>query len=224
MFKKLWYSLQIWFVGTKFYEWAVLEVIPFIRFTTYYALPDNKKFIQWGALERKGYKFLKPGYLIFTIDNKKLTAKVIGKATADSAEVKPYFIPSHAALCIAKDRDTDFEIAEMTHHDYTRSTWEDVCREATRVVIARCTDWDETYVNNTIIPMALSFKNKKYDNKFQMSLETLACSELPYHADIERRAKIDLKPVVGNKPYITPVGWVLGKNIEIVWDSDLESV
>ena len=189
-------------------------------------MPDNKKFQQWGALERKGYEHLEPGYLIFTIDDKKFTSKVIGSATKEIGGEKPYFMPSHVALCVAKGRDLSWEISEMTHLNYTKSTWEDVCRQSTRVVIARCTDWDDEYVDNTIIPMATSpcFQNKLYDNKFQMSLNKLACSELPYHADLERRAKIDLSPVIGNQPYITPVGWVLGENIEIIWDSDMESI
>lgn len=225
MFKKLWYKIQFWFVATTFYNW-LMETLPFLRFTTYYALPDNLKFLQWGALERKGYKHLEPGDLIFTIDNKKVTSKIIGSATKDVGGYQPYFVPSHIALCIAKDRDLDFEIAEMTHLDYTKSTWEDVCRESTRVVIARCTAWDKDYISNTIIPMATSpcFQRKKYDRKFQLSQDKLACSELPYHADIEKRAQVDLSPVIGNQPYITPVGWILGKNIEIIWDSDLETL
>lgn len=226
MLKKLWYKIQFWFVSTKVYDFLMAKVFPFIRFSMYYALPDNKDFIHWGVLERRGYKYLEPGDLIFTVDSKKFTSKVIGAATKEIGGEQPYMMPSHVALCIGKGRSLEWEISEMTHHNYTKSTWEDVCRESTRVVIARCTDWDETYVNNTIIPMAISpcFQRKLYDNKFQMSLDKLACSELPYHADLERRAKIDLSPVIGNQPYITPVGWVLGENIKIIWDSNMESI
>lgn len=205
---------------TKAYLWAMKHLIPFIRLTTYYALPDNKQFKKWGALEMRGYKHLKPGDILLCSDSKKLTSKIIGSATKEFGNKQPYFMPSHIALCV--DKGTDFEIAEMTHHDYTRSTWTDICREATRVVIARCKDWDDKYIQNTIIPMTLSFKNKRYDDSFVMGVDSLACSELPYFADLERRAQVSLHPVIGNKPYITPVGWVLGKNIEIIWDSNLE--
>ena len=222
MLKKIWYHFLFWLTSTRLYLWSMKNLIPYIRFSLYYALPENKNFSQWGALEKRGYKYLKPGDLIFTIDNKKFSSKVIGLATEKEGKKSPYFLPSHVALCV--DVGSDFEVAEMTHLDYTKSTWQDVTRGSTRVVIARCKDWDETYVQNTIIPMAKSFKNKKYDDRFEMGQGSLACSELPYFADLERRAKVNLSPVIGNKPYITPVGWILGKNIEIIWDSNLETL
>jgi hypothetical protein len=226
MFKKLKYRFLFWMIRTKAYEWIIMHVIPFIRLTTYYALPDNKKFQNWGPLERRGYKLLEPGDIILTIDSQKLTTKIIGNATKDIGGHKPYMVPTHTALCIGKGRDLDFEIAEMTHHNYTKSTWEDVTREATRIVIIRCTAWDEAYVNNTIIPMATSpcFQRKLYDGQFQLSVDRLACSELPYHADVEKRAKVDLSPVIGDQPYISPVGWMLAENVKIIWDSNLESI
>ncbi len=222
MLKKIWYHFLFWLTGTRLYLWSMKNLIPYIRFSLYYALPENKNFSQWGVLEKRGYKYLKPGDLIFTIDNKKFSSKVIGLATEKVGKKSPYFMPSHVALCV--DVGSDFEVAEMTHLDYTKSTWQDVTRGSTRVVIARCKDWDETYVQNTIIPMAKSFKNKKYDDRFEMGQGSLACSELPYFADLERRAKVNLSPIIGNKPYITPVGWILGKNIEIIWDSNLETL
>lgn len=222
MFKKLWYQFLFWLTGTRIYLWSMKNLIPYIRFSLYYALPENKIFPQWGALEKRGRKYLKPGDLIFTIDNKKFSSKVIGAATEKVGKKIPYFMPSHIALCI--DVGSDFEIAEMTHLDYTKSTWEDVTRGSTRVVIGRCKDWDDNYVQNTIIPMAKSFKNKKYDDRFEMGEGSLACSELPYFADLERRAQVDLSPVIGNKPYITPVGWILAKNVKIIWDSNLETL
>lgn len=222
MFKKIKYSFLVWLMRTSLYLWAMKHLLPFIRFTTYYALPDNVNFKQWGALERRGYKYLQPGDLIFSYDSQKLTSKIIGSATKELKDYNPYFMPSHIALCIAKGG--DFEVAEMTHHDYTKSTWEDVCRSSTRIVIGRIKDWDQKYIENTIIPMALSFKNKKYDDSFTMGTNSLACSELPYFADLEKRAKVSLQPVVGDKPYITPVGWILAKNVEIIWDSNLETL
>ncbi|BDD05315.1 hypothetical protein [Aureibacter tunicatorum] len=220
MIKKLWYRLLFWLTGTRPYLWAMKHFFPYIRFSLYYALPENTEFPQWGALEHRGFLRLKPGDLIFTIDNQKFSSKVIGSATKEVGGKSPYFMPSHIALCV--ELDTEAEILEMTHLDYTESTWEDVVRQSTRTVIARCSDWDQAYVNDVIIPTAKSFKGKKYDDRFQMGEDTLACSELPYFADQERRAKVNLAPVIGETPYITPVGWILGENIEIVWDSNLE--
>jgi hypothetical protein len=220
MFKKLWYHFQFWLTGWKSYGWLMKQVIPYIRFTTYYALPSNEAFEQWGALERQGYAALRPGDLIFTVDEFKLSSRVIGNATVKLGDKKPYFVPSHVAVCLFKDRDTAFEIAEMTHLDYTRSTWEDVVRQSTRVVIARCSGWDNHYVAQVVIPTALSFQDRKYDDRFQMGADTLACSELIYFADAQQRLKVSLKPLIGDRPYITPVGLILGENLTIIWDSN----
>ena len=219
-FKKLWYRFQFWLTGWKIYGWMMKYIVPYIRFSTYYALPTNRNFIQWGAVERDGYRHLAAGDIILAVDEFKFSSMVIGHATAQFAQKTPLFIPSHAALCIAKNRNSDFEIAEMTHHNYTRSTWEDVTRTSTRVVIIRCKDWDETYIRDVVIPTALSFHNRKYDDRFQMGTATLACSELVYFADAQKRLRVDLQPVIGNKPYITPVGLMLAENIEVIWDSD----
>jgi hypothetical protein len=222
MFKKIWYEFLFWLTGTSLYLWSMKHLIPYIRFSLYYSIPDNKLFPQWGALEKRGYKYLKPGDLIFTIDNKKFSSKIIGSATKEVGGKEPYFVPSHIALCV--NLGSSFEIAEMTHLDYTKSTWEDVTRGSTRVVIGRCKDWDSQYVQDTIIPIAKSFENKKYDDRFEMGQNSLACSELPYFADSERRAEVDLSPLIGTKPYITPAGWILAKNVEIIWDSNLETL
>jgi hypothetical protein len=217
---KFYYKFLFWLVSTRLYLWAMKKVIPFIRFTTYYAIPENKKFAQWGPLERKGYARLQPGDLVFTIDKMKFSSMVIGRATAKLGHKKPLFTPSHIALCVAKG--SEFEIAEMTHNDFTRSTWEDVTRGSTRVVIGRIDNWDKEYITDVVIPTTLSFSGKKYDDRFLMGEDSLACSELPYFADKERRAKVNLEPIIGTEPYITPVGWILADNIEFIWDSNAE--
>lgn len=221
MLKKKWYELLFWLTGTRPYLWAMKHFFPYLRLSLYYALPENKDFPQWGALEKRGYDKLQAGDLIFTIDKQKFSSMVIGNATKNIGGDQPYFMPSHVALCV--DKNSEFEVAEMTHLDYTKSTWEDVTRQSTRTVIGRIKDWDEEYIKEVIVPMAKSFKNKKYDDRFQMGEESLACSELPYFADRDRKAEVDLEPVIGNKPYITPVGWILARNIEIIWDSNLET-
>lgn len=222
MFKKLWYEFLFWLTGTAPYHFFMKYVGPKLRGTTDYPRPDNEKYEQWGALERKGYEKLSKGDIILTIDSKKFVAKVIGNATKniDGAEVP--FVPSHAAICVEKNRSSDFEIAEMTMRNFTESTWEDVVRESTRVVIGYCPDWDQPYINDKVIPKVLTFTNKKYDERFQMGEDTLACSELVYFGDEEHRLKADIRPLIGDKPYITPVGLMLSPNFRIKWDSNWE--
>ena len=218
--RKIWLESIFWFMKTRFYKWLLLSVIPFMRLSTYYSEPANEKFLKWGALARRGYKHLEPGDIILTIDNKKLGSAIIGAATSERTNDYS-FTPSHAALCIAKDE--DFEIAEMTHHHFTKSTWEDVCYESTRVVILRCKAWDEYYINKILIPECLSFENKKYDTSFSMGVEELICSELVYFADKERRLIVDLDPILGFKPYISPMGLYKSRNCSVIWDSEQES-
>jgi hypothetical protein len=217
--KKVKLNFLFWVMKQKWYQWLMINVVPFLRLSTYYAMPSNENFIKWGPLMRRGYKKIQPGDIILTVDKKKLAAKVIGSATADHVGDHS-FVPSHAALCVAKGE--DFEIAEMTHHDFTRSTWEDVCYESTRVVILRCSAFDEYYINEVLIPECLSFKDKKYDTSFSMGVDELICSELVYFADKERRLVVNLDPILGFKPYISPIGLYKAKNCFVVWDSNEE--
>ena len=218
--KKLKLEILFWIMKQKWYQWTMIHVVPFLRFSTYYALPSNKEFQKWGALSRRGYKHLKPGDIILTVDDKKLGSMVIGGATADHTGEND-FIPSHAAQCIGKG--DDFEVAEMTHHHYTRSAWEDLCFEATRVVIMRCESFDDAYINDVVIPTCLGFKDKKYDLTFSMGIDTLICSELVYFADKERRLIVNLDPILGFKPYISPLGLYKAENCFVVWDSEKET-
>lgn len=201
-----------WLMRTKLYNWLLKDVIPYIRFTTYYAHPTNKNYPKWGALLNEGYKQLKPGHIILTVDEKKLTTKLISAFTGEEGF-------SHAAQCLSKDG--VFEIAEMTHSDFTRSTWADVCFESTRVVILECTDYDEEYIEvmKTLTP---EFSDKPYDNMFKMGIEALSCAELCYMYDYQNRMKVNLEPILGQKPYISPMGLYKGQNIRVVWDSDLQ--
>ncbi|MDD3412376.1 MAG: hypothetical protein PHY47_00060 [Lachnospiraceae bacterium] len=220
MFKKLWLKFLMWMMQRTFFHFIVMKIVPYLRFSVYYSKPSNKKYPTWGPLAYKGYQILQPGDLIFSLDAKKLLTFVIGKATADSDPSLYPFVPAHAALCVAKD--SDFEVAEMTHHNYTKSTWMDVCSEATRVVIARCEDFDQSYIDNVLIPTCLSFEDKKYDVKFIQGIDELACSEMVYFSDAEHRLNVKLEPIMGLDPYISPVGLLNAKNCKVVWDSDLE--
>lgn len=187
---------------SRLYYWLLMNVIPFIRFTVYYTSLRGWKY-------QAGYKLLQPGDYICVIDRKKLTSFLI------PGEI------SHAGLCLAKG--VPWEISEMTHHNYTKSTFFDMCKEADRVVICRCPAWDSKYINDVIIPNAKSFEDASYDVGFELGVKTLYCSELVYQADSERRLQVSLEDLAGiGRPYISPTGLLKAKNIEIVWDSDKE--
>lgn len=158
----------------------------------------------------RGYKKVKNGDFIVVVDNLKLTH---------------FLIPgefSHAALVIEKG--AEWEVSEMTHHNYTKSTFFDICKEADRVVICRCRDWDDEYVKNVLVPECRSFVDVPYDLTFELGVKSLYCSEMVYQSDVEHRLQCSLEDLAGlGRPYISPVGLYHAKNIDIVWDSDKET-
>ena len=181
------------------YNYMLKNVIPYIRFTTYYT-----SFRGW--MYHLGYKLLKEGDIILTQDKKKLTTYAIGGEFA------------HAAQCVSKDG--EFEVAEMTHKDYTKSCFFDLCKEADRVVIIRCRDWDKEYTQK-VIEECLKHEDAVYDNKFKFGVGALYCSELIYLSDIEKRLDVSLEDLAGiGRPYISPFGLYNAKNIDVIWDSE----
>ncbi len=177
------------------------HVIPYIRFTTYYTSLRGAKY-------HDGYKKLEPGHIILTIDKKKLTSLLI---PGDFA---------HAALCVSKFSDSgNYEIAEMTHTDYTKSYFFDLCKEADRVVIMKCLDWDEEYTKK-VTAKCLEFEDAVYDVKFDFGVKQLYCSELVYQSDFERRLDVNLEDLAGlGRAYISPTGLYKAKNVQLIWDS-----
>jgi len=183
------------------YKWLVLKVFPYVRFTCYYTSFRGWKY-------HRGYKLLMPGDVILTNDKWKLTSFLVpGEWT-------------HAALCV--DKESEFEVAEMTHTNFTRSTFFDLCRESTRLSILRCRDWDDEYTK-TVIETCLSFKDAKYDIKFEYGIKSLYCSELVIASDPEKRLRASDEDILGlGMPYVSPTGISKAKNIEVVWDSNNE--
>jgi len=157
----------------------------------------------------RGYKILQPGDIIITNDKWKLTSLLVpGEWT-------------HAALCV--DKGSEFEVAEMTHTDFTRSTFFDLCRESTRLVILRCVAWDAEYVKK-VIETCLSFKDAEYDIKFEYGVKALYCSELVVSSDVEKRLQASDEDILGlGMKYISPTGIYKAKNVEVVWDSNNET-
>ena len=192
----------IWLMRTRLFRWFMKDVIWWIRWSLYYATIR-------GSAYHQGYRHLTPGHIVLTVDRKKLTSLLIpGEMT-------------HAALCVGLVRDgAPYEIAEMTHTDYTKSHFFDICKEADRVVIMECVDFDADYVN-AMTRRCFSLEGSKYDCEFSLGVEALYCSELIYQSDIGKRLLVSLEDLAGlGRPYISPDGLLFGANLVCIWDSD----
>ncbi len=183
------------------YIWLARNVIPYIRFNIYYTYMRGSKY-------KEGYKLLKAGHILLSRDHMKLTSWIIGGVWC------------HAALCVGKGDEQPYEVAEMTHSDYTKSEFYDLCREADRVMILECTDWDEDYIKNVVVPACMSWEDVDYDLQFEFGIKSLYCSELIYQADVEKRLKVSLEDhaMLGHK-YVSPTGIYKAENVRVVWDS-----
>lgn len=197
MFKKL----LIWFSNTKIYSDLVLKVVPFIRFSMYYTSLR-------GNVYNEAYALLQAGDYIVAKDDKKLTAVLIGGEW------------THASLFMGKVTDgARYECAEMTHHNFTKSDFFDVCKESTEFAIFRCKDYDPEYIKE-MLNKCKSFEQVPYDVGFELGVRALYCSELVYQADFEHRLKISLEDVHGlGRQYISPTGLSKAENVECIYDS-----
>ena len=97
---KIYKRFIIWIMRTNFYFFFLKNIIPFIRFSTYYTKLKGKQY-------HKLYSQLEVGDIIVTVDKKKLTSLLIPGEF------------SHAAMCVSKDG--LWETSEMTHSDYTKT-------------------------------------------------------------------------------------------------------
>lgn len=187
------------FMKTSLYSWFLKKILPYIRFSTYYTKIR-------GELYHAGYELLKPGHIIVTTDDRKLSSMVI----------PGYW--SHAALCIGKYPD-NAEICEMTHTDFTESYFFDLCKEADHVMILECVNFSDGYIQK-MIEKCLSFKGAKYDVEFTLGVEALYCSELIYQSDYLHLLELDLSDLAGlGRPYISPDGLTKARNVKVIWDS-----
>jgi len=186
---------------TRLWSWLLLDIIPYIRFTCYYTSFPGWKYM-------RGYRHLEAGNFILTIDKWKLTGLLI-----------PGW--DHAGLCINKGH--EFEIAEMTHTNFTKSTFFDLCKTSTRVSIWECPGWDWDYIYQVIIPTCLSFENTPFDVKLEKGIKALACSEMVFESDPERRMGASDEDILGlGIPYVSPTGLSKAKNVRCKWDSNNE--
>lgn len=195
----------IWLMKTRFYKWLLLSIIPFVRFTTYYTSLRGDKY-------HMAYMMLRPGDIVLAVDKRKATSLLIPG------------VMTHASLCVARFGTLSymlgFEMAEMTHHNFTKSHFFDICKEADRVVILRCFDFDDYYIER-MIQKCMSFEAAHYDVAFSLGVDALYCSELVYQSDFERRLKVDLSDLAGlGRPYISPDGLAMAKNVTCIHDTD----
>lgn len=161
-----------------------------------------------GNQYKSGYKLLKSGDIILTTDKKKLTSLLIPGEW------------NHAALCIDKGLNVDYEVAEMTHADYTKSHFFDICKESDRILIMRCPDFTDTYIK-AMTSQCKEYEKAKYDVEFNLGIEALYCSELIYQSDFARVLNFDLSDFAGiGRPYLSPQGIRECKNLDVVWDSE----
>lgn len=209
----------VWLTNTKIWSWFILNIMPFIRFSVYYTKFRGIDFIT-------SYRILDEGDVILTLDEKKATRIVPGLMT-------------HAAYCVnnsSKSGKLDYEVAEMTHHNFTRSYWFDICKESDRVIIVTYDGWTpehKTMMHN-LVPM---FWSSLYDTKFAFGIGELYCSELPWQLDrmaanrsmttqdmTETKFKgvmdVDLSDFAGiGRQYISPDGLLFARNARVRWDS-----
>lgn len=187
-----------WLTTTPVYKYLLKKVVPYIRFSTYYTKMR-------GRIYHKGYELLQPGDVILTRDKFKLTTKIIGGRW------------SHAALCVSKDK--AFEVAEMTHKDYTESTFADLCFEADEVAIIRCRDINEPYIQE-MVKKCRSLKDAEYDVEFKFGEEFLYCSELIYESDFEKKWDVNKEDLVHlGRKYVSPTAYWNASNRVLVWHS-----
>ncbi len=186
---------------TKVYKYFLKNIIPYIRFSMYYPKLRGFEF-------EEIRKVIKPGDIILTVDKRKLTS---------------FLIPgefSHAALFLGFKN--LFQVAEMTHEDFTKSFLFDVCKQSDRVLVLRCqaisNDLDYIF---RMTRYCLSFENAKYDSSFSLGVNALYCSELIYQSDFEKRIEYDLSDLAGiGQSYISPDGLLQAHNCYCVYDSD----
>lgn len=197
--QKIYRRFMLWLMSTSAYSYVLKHIIPYIRFTTYYTSLRGWKY-------HLLYGFLEPGDIILTIDRKKLTSLLIpGEFT-------------HAAFCVSKDG--EWEVSEMTHNDYTKSCFFDICKESDRVVILGVKD--VTYADIVeAIKKCKNFQDAEYDYVFGLGVKALYCSELCFESWGNEKLKANLEDLVGlGREYISPTGLFKAKGVYLKIDSD----
>ncbi len=210
---KLLRKLIDWILHSPVYEFILEKIVPKIRFSTWYTRLSGDSFL-------KASRVLSPGQFIVSIDENKLSSILV-----------PGFM-SHAAFVVENNYYSSYEtkkteLIEMIGKGYNESSFFDFCKEASRIIICDCLDWNLQH-KDRMIALAPTFKLKKYDSTFSFGVEELYCSELIYQLDRlasppEGELISDISDLAGiGKEYLSPDGLLFAANVIIVYDSDNE--
>lgn len=195
--KSLYRRFVNYLMHTKFYMYALKYIIPYIRFSTKLTKIKGKHYLR---VEEN----LQAGDILLTTDKKKLTTVLI---PGDF---------SHAAMCVSTKG--DWQISEMTHEDYTKSTLFDVCKESDRLVLLRPTLSKK--VIEDAVEKCKSFEGSEYDSSFSLGIKALYCSELIFQSYEGNGLDANLEDFVGlGRPYISPTGLYHAVNLKKILDT-----
>lgn len=188
-----------WFMSTRVYRWILLQVMPFVRFSTYYTKMKGHQFA-------RGYSMLRSGDIILTTDKAKLTTLLVpGQWT-------------HAAFCARKGDPLGAEICEMNHNGFEWIHFFDICKESDRVAILRPSNWSADY-REWVIARAVELSGAEYDVRFSPDKETLYCSELVQKLDAEGRIIYRPQVIAGIPGVVTPDALWGSPTLDRIWDS-----
>lgn len=210
-------------INSKAWNWLLMNILPYVRFSMYYTRYKGVNYIV-------ASRIMSPGQFILCLDEQKGTAFLV-----------PGFM-THACYVVNNcmySGNSEYEIAEMTHHNYSKSYLFDVCKESSRILICDCMDWDLEH-KKKMIEAIKRFYDAKYDVQFKFGIKSLYCSELVYQLDriathpemtdaefvtsnVKGLMDLDISDFAGlGQEYISPDGLLFGKNTRVVWDSDGE--
>lgn len=173
----------MWFMKTTVYYFLLKKVVPFVRFSLWYPKINGRQY-------HKLYSILEAGDIIVTVDKKKLTALLVPGEF------------SHAAMCVSKDG--SWELSEMTHTNYTKSCFFDLCKTSDRVVVLGVKNATEQEKIDAV-KKCKGLEWARYDRFFLLGIETLYCSELCVVSWNNEKIKADLSDFANlGQPYISP--------------------
>jgi hypothetical protein len=179
--------------------WGVREVLPRLRFPT------------WGVpqgLRARGKRNLRTGDILLSVS-----------AIGLSSILTPGF--DHAALVLGAEPDAHLSaIGEMTRHGFGVVTWREFCNHSRRVLICRCTDFEEGYIAEMVARCIKVGHVAAYDMQAEQGDKELTCAELVYEADFARLLKIKpWRPWWSLAEVLTPQQLLDAGNVIVVWDS-----
>lgn len=193
--EKIFNSIMIYIMSSKIIEFVILHILPKFRLTTDLPLLNGNQFYKIQSL-------LNYGDLLFKVDEKSPSSLLIGGMW------------SHVAVYIGKN-----QIVEMTSDGHVKSTLFDLCKGSDHVAIGRIRASDE-YISQFAGECILyNLTVVGYDTSFDLnSFDKMYCSEMIYHADVDKVLDIKLSSKFGYT-YVSPDDVFNSSNIDIVYNS-----